>query len=1016
MIVTFYSYKGGVGRSMAMANVARWFQLLGLNVVVVDWDLEAPGLESFYSSDKDTLAGWRGRVGLADLIAQYRQDFPSLGLSDAGDAPETLRRDVARLHEMLAPLRFSLLDIPAPAGEFAPTPTTPTTPGKLRLLPAGWREGAERFAAYANTVQSIDWSDFYENHRGLAYFEWLRESLCDPEVADIVLIDSRTGVTEMGGVCTRHLADVVAVLSAPNRQNIQGATMVARSFLGLAGKSWREDRPIQLVLVPSRIDLGSRSVKSAFEPLFREHTAGLMPESLQRLGRDFWDLRIPYVDDYAFEEKMVIGEPGADTDLEDAYKRLAAHIGWLAPSHSRIRPALRSEFDRIFGAELVRAELDVAAQFDGAWQRVPEALRGRVRELLLRLVQVADQPDEPPRARHWRRVDAEAHYGPEVAVAREAGLLRTDQANDGAQRLSLADPAFVANGQLAVWIDEEQPLLAWRQRLRTYLDDWQRNAQEPGALLQGALLDEAERHRSDGVKLLFDEDNFITRSREAADAAAAAAAAAAVAPMPTASAHDHPAALATARAAAPAAPERRPSWAWAVVAVVVLGLGLAWYLQARAPQSAAPQALAASAAIIEGKRLADAGNVVAAIARFDAALELDPRSIDALLARADAKVRAGSGAAAAADLDRAVLLAPTQAAPRQQRARLRAEDNDSAGALADLAEIEKAGGALDLAGWSLRARLLGETGQAEAALQAYGRVVELGNVADGQIGRAQALERLGRADEAVAAYRAALGTASDERLRTLAQARLQVLKPGVGPAPVVAAAAYLQLVQAADEPLVPSLGQALEKAGVAVSKQKGGYAWELVKQGPTRGEVRYFFPEDRQVAERARTAVQQALAAQGIDRVLAVQAVDAKKLGLASAQRGRVEVWMPAVATLRGLRLGIFVCTASGERAAATAQKAEAIASGLGASTMLRPIDESARTAQFGVAPSGHEIRYSESIVTERLASRLLTGDADFAGLAAWRSVAARTPTPGYMSLFVCPEAAKLAPTPPPRR
>jgi hypothetical protein len=31
MIVTFYSYKGGVGRSMALANIDRWFQLQGLS-------------------------------------------------------------------------------------------------------------------------------------------------------------------------------------------------------------------------------------------------------------------------------------------------------------------------------------------------------------------------------------------------------------------------------------------------------------------------------------------------------------------------------------------------------------------------------------------------------------------------------------------------------------------------------------------------------------------------------------------------------------------------------------------------------------------------------------------------------------------------------------------------------------------------------------------------------------------------------------------------------------------------
>jgi MinD-like ATPase involved in chromosome partitioning or flagellar assembly len=48
MIYTFYSYKGGVGRSMALASVAQWLYLQGLNVFMVDWDLEAPGLEEFF--------------------------------------------------------------------------------------------------------------------------------------------------------------------------------------------------------------------------------------------------------------------------------------------------------------------------------------------------------------------------------------------------------------------------------------------------------------------------------------------------------------------------------------------------------------------------------------------------------------------------------------------------------------------------------------------------------------------------------------------------------------------------------------------------------------------------------------------------------------------------------------------------------------------------------------------------------------------------------------------------------
>src|SRR5215831_12610747 len=48
-IVTFYSYKGGVGRSMALANIAVLLARRGLRVLVVDWDFEAPGLERYFS-------------------------------------------------------------------------------------------------------------------------------------------------------------------------------------------------------------------------------------------------------------------------------------------------------------------------------------------------------------------------------------------------------------------------------------------------------------------------------------------------------------------------------------------------------------------------------------------------------------------------------------------------------------------------------------------------------------------------------------------------------------------------------------------------------------------------------------------------------------------------------------------------------------------------------------------------------------------------------------------------------
>src|SRR5881394_442944 len=50
-IISFYSYKGGTGRSMALANVACLLSNMKIaerGVLMVDWDLEAPSLHQYF--------------------------------------------------------------------------------------------------------------------------------------------------------------------------------------------------------------------------------------------------------------------------------------------------------------------------------------------------------------------------------------------------------------------------------------------------------------------------------------------------------------------------------------------------------------------------------------------------------------------------------------------------------------------------------------------------------------------------------------------------------------------------------------------------------------------------------------------------------------------------------------------------------------------------------------------------------------------------------------------------------
>jgi hypothetical protein len=69
-IITFYSYKGGTGRSMTLANVAWILASNGYRVLTLDWDLEAPGLHRYFHPfllDKELTS----TDGVIDFVSQF---------------------------------------------------------------------------------------------------------------------------------------------------------------------------------------------------------------------------------------------------------------------------------------------------------------------------------------------------------------------------------------------------------------------------------------------------------------------------------------------------------------------------------------------------------------------------------------------------------------------------------------------------------------------------------------------------------------------------------------------------------------------------------------------------------------------------------------------------------------------------------------------------------------------------------------------------------------------------------
>ena len=104
-------------------------------------------------------------------------------------------------------------------------------------------------------------------YAGHAYFEWMRRQLLAQ--ADVVLIDSRTGLNEMSGVCAQQLADVVVSFCAPNLQNLGGVVSMAKSFSREELVRDREGRRIEIVIVPTRIDSFNPEKLNQFEDEFR---------------------------------------------------------------------------------------------------------------------------------------------------------------------------------------------------------------------------------------------------------------------------------------------------------------------------------------------------------------------------------------------------------------------------------------------------------------------------------------------------------------------------------------------------------------------------------------------------------------------------------------------------------------------------------------------------------------------------------------------------------------------------
>ncbi len=902
MIFTFYSYKGGVGRSMALANVAEWLYLQGLRVVMIDWDLEAPGLESYFynrSEDAENLELIQSQLGLIDLLVAYKRQFPHLPWPKSDGAaltPEAQVEALNMLEENLLPLSTALFPIHPPGS------SPDGRAGALWLLPAGVR-AKDRFSAYAQAVQTFDWSDFYADFQGELYFDWLRRQLLTQNQIDIILIDSRTGVTEMGGVCTRQMADVVVSFCVPNAQNLRGVEEMARSFTRPEIIEHRQ-RPLDMVIVPTRIDISELADRNAFERLFRDHLDPFTPAPFRTLETNFWELRIPYVPKYAYAEKLAIrsdnqtleARPDRSEELEEAYKKISLHLALLArgESNQSIWHKLEPELTKLFGDRLPMVEVDNRMEIAfGIFAPAEQALAARV---LKRLVRLAPPNQEGEYTRNLMRLDefgAERQIIEKLAAARIVNL--EGAAHSNAATVQLADEkALKGWDRLGKWIKDDYDFLFWRQFLRTNLAAWERTKHDEGALLSGALLETAQSwHTKRAADLNQAETAYLQASAEQMQRQQAAQAQ-----------------LRTSQAFAQKAGSRRIIWGLLVLAAVILVgfLGVFNLLSKQRivatsptpvvvllPETNAEEAksnqLKAQGYYENGKKNNDAKAALedykAAIDFATKALEAAPNFGPAYFTRANAQQGLGNYEAAISDYQQALANGAVSSETYLNLGNAQVAFKQLEPALASYSKaLELDAKAADA--YNSRGSVYVQLKQYDQARSDFDRAIQFkADFGDAYFNRAQLAQLRSDRPRAVADYRKSGELPLDPNKSRIAKQELRSL--GAAEVALAVTNRVFLTFQSEDDskrftkPIAGALGKRF-----VVEKP------ETNPNAHTVGDVRYFYVEDQQTAETIRAQVQRVLLKSRIK--LAIQL---KFLGerYTNEARGKFEVWIPTLAT-----------------------------------------------------------------------------------------------------------------------
>jgi MinD-like ATPase involved in chromosome partitioning or flagellar assembly len=200
-VITFYSYKGGMGRSTTLAAFATHLALVeSKNVIIIDCDFEAPGFTNFFLKNAEEENQRQGFV-------EYFLDKES-GISSEKHL-ESYTWEVES--------KFS-------------------GSGSIRIMPAGNLDSQIPTNDFLKTnlshyVEGLARIDFTNQEYIIEQFTGIINDLRKSFSPDVILIDARTGFSEVMGVAAFQLSKFVVGFFRNDAQSLPGLTFFLRNMV-----------------------------------------------------------------------------------------------------------------------------------------------------------------------------------------------------------------------------------------------------------------------------------------------------------------------------------------------------------------------------------------------------------------------------------------------------------------------------------------------------------------------------------------------------------------------------------------------------------------------------------------------------------------------------------------------------------------------------------------------------------------------------------------------------------------